>query len=212
MKVKFDLRPAEYIKRERKTRSFNLVRLLAILLMLGFIVTSAGYIAMAFIESQNLASDIEMLESEVRNLEDNQRLLMTEISRLKQQETQMARSLAIMRNEPPTLEAMNVLDTYMEPGMGFTRVTFTPAAASRNSKQSKPDELVQYTMTIDGSSASDEQNTELLNRLNSNPNFTSVTMPTSTRDQATKRVNFNLVLGLKSFGEFAIPSGEGGSL
>ena len=60
MKVRFDLRPAEFLERERKRHSFSAVRLLAVALLLSFVASSGFYIVMAFLETRMLQSDIPM--------------------------------------------------------------------------------------------------------------------------------------------------------
>ena len=118
MRVQFDLRPAEYLERERKRHSFSFVRLLTVLLLLAFFASSGFYIVMAFIETQDLQSRIEVLEGEIADLESSKTALLAEIARLKEREEQFKKTLEIMQSEPPTLEVLNALETHMERGMG----------------------------------------------------------------------------------------------
>ena len=124
MKVRFDLRPAEFLERERKRHSFNIVRLLAVALLLSFVASSGFYIVMAFLETRVLQSDIEILEGEVADLEASQAALLGEIARLKSREEQFKKTLEIMQSESPTLEILNALETHMEPGMRVNTVRF----------------------------------------------------------------------------------------
>ena len=54
MKVQFDLRPSGMLERERKQRSFNPTRTVAILLMLAFFLTSGGFEAAFGLAVRNL--------------------------------------------------------------------------------------------------------------------------------------------------------------
>lgn len=128
MKVRFDLRPAEFLERERKRHSFNIVRLLAVALLLSFVASSGFYIVMAFLETRVLQSDIEILEGEVADLEASQAALLGEIARLKSREEQFKKTLEIMQSESPTLEILNALETHMEPGMRVNTVRFASSA------------------------------------------------------------------------------------
>ena len=95
MRVQFDLRPAEYLERERKRHSFNFVRLLAVLLLLAFFASSGYYIVLAFLETQDLQSQIEITEGEIADLEVSRTALTAEIARLKEQEGQFRKTLEI---------------------------------------------------------------------------------------------------------------------
>ena len=103
MRVQFDLRPAEYLERERKRHSFSFVRLLTVLLLLAFFASSGFYIFMAFIETQDLQSRIEVLEGEIADLESSKTALLAEIARLKEREEQFKKTLEIMQSEQISL-------------------------------------------------------------------------------------------------------------
>lgn len=215
MRVQFDLTPEEYYARERKRHSFNPLRLIMSLLFVAFLATTIGYIAYAFMEMQGLQSEIEMKEDEVASLEASQTGLNTEIARLKAKEEQFVKTLEIMRNEPPTLEVMNALETHLSPGMGLTNVRFVPAAAKTtarsNRAQKNVSELVTYTATVEATSATEDQIVALTDGLSGSGVFSGVSMPSSTKDDETKRVNFNLTLDVLPFGKInSAPGGEAG--
>lgn len=201
MKVKFDLRPAEYLERERKRHSFNPLRLLASLLLLAFLICCGGYIAMAFLETRALSDEIEGLEGRVADLETNQTALTAEINRLKAREAQFVKTLAIMQSEPSTLEVLNSFETCMEPGMKIDSIRFTPVT-TRGSSQ------VSYTAAVDATAANEEQIILLTDGLSSSGLFEDggVTMPSTRRDEKTGRVAFNLSLKLRPIGQAAPPA------
>ena len=148
MKAQFDLRPAEYLERERKRHSFNFVRLLAVVLLLAFFTSSGYYVVMAFLETQDLQSQIEIAEGEIADLETSQKALIAEIARLKEQEEQFRKTLEIMQSEPPTLEVLNALEAHMERGVGANSVRFTPSVGENKT--------VFYTCLLYTSDAADE--------------------------------------------------------
>jgi len=199
MRVHFDLRPAEYLERERKRHSFNFVRLVTVLLLLAFFASSGFYIVMAFVETQDLQSRIEVLEGEIADLESSKTALLTEIARLKEREEQFKKTLEIMQSEPPTLEVLNALETHMERGMGVNTVRFVPNA--------REDKTVFYVVTVDASAAAEEQIIALTDGLSSSGLFSAVSMPSTKKDEKTGRVSFTLTLIARPFGQ---GSSEGG--
>ena len=198
MRVQFDLRPAEYLERERKRHSFNFVRLVTVLLLLAFFASSGFYIVMAFIETQDLQSRIEVLEGEIADLESSKTALLAEIARLKEREEQFKKTLEIMQSEPPTLEVLNALETHMERGMGVNSVRFVPNA--------REDKTVFYVVTVDASAAAEEQIIALTDGLSSSGLFSAVSMPSTKKDEKTGRVSFTLTLVARPFGQ-GVPEG-----
>jgi len=198
MRVQFDLRPAEYLERERKRHSFSFVRLLTVLLLLAFFASSGFYIVMAFIETQDLQSRIEVLEGEIADLESSKTALLAEIARLKEREEQFKKTLEIMQSEPPTLEVLNALETHMERGMGVNSVRFVPNA--------REDKTVFYVVTVDASAAAEEQIIALTDGLSSSGLFSAVSMPSTKKDEKTGRVSFTLTLVARPFGQ-GVPEG-----
>mgnify|MGYP000996906828 FL=1 len=198
MRVQFDLRPAEYLERERKRHSFSFVRLLTVLLLLAFFASSGFYIVMAFIETQDLQSRIEVLEGGIADLESSKTALLAEIARLKEREEQFKKTLEIMQSEPPTLEVLNALETHMERGMGVNSVRFVPNA--------REDKTVFYVVTVDASAAAEEQIIALTDGLSSSGLFSAVSMPSTKKDEKTGRVSFTLTLVARPFGQ-GVPEG-----
>ncbi|NLL37120.1 MAG: hypothetical protein GX256_06325 [Fretibacterium sp.] len=194
MRVRFDLRPAEFVERERKQRSFNPVRLLAVLLLLFFLLSTGFYVTSAIFETRALRSEIELCLDEVSGLEASQAALLAEIARLKKQEAQFAKTLEIMQSEPPTLEVLNAIETHMDYGMGVNSIRFSQASGT---------DSVSYTATVDATAVSEEQIISLTNGLGGDALFFSVTMPSSKRDEKTGRVSFALSLVLRPFGQAA---------
>lgn len=200
MKVRFDLRPAEFLERERKRHSFNIVRLLAVALLLSFVASSGFYIVMAFLETRVLQSDIEILEGEVADLEASQAALLGEIARLKSREEQFKKTLEIMQSESPTLEILNALETHMEPGMRVNTVRFASSAGQ--------DQTVFYTATVDATAMTEEQIIALTDGLSGSGLFSAVTMPSTQKDEQTGRVSFALTLVARPFGQAVAEGGR----
>ena len=198
MKVQFDLRPAEYLERERKRHSFNFVRLLAVLLLLVFFASSGYYIVSAFLETQALQSQIEVAEGEIADLQTSQTDLTAEIARLKEQEGQFRKTLKIMQSESPTLEVLNALEAHMERGVGASSVRFVPDAGE--------DKTVFYTVVVDASAATEDQIIALTDGLSGSGLFSTVTMPSTKKDEKTGRVSFTLTLVARPFGQ-GVPEG-----
>ena len=148
---------------------------------------------MAFIETQDLQSRIEVLEGEIADLESSKTALLAEIARLKEREEQFKKTLEIMQSEPPTLEVLNALETHMERGMGVNSVRFVPNA--------REDKTVFYVVTVDASAAAEEQIIALTDGLSSSGLFSAVSMPSTKKDEKTGRVSFTLTLIARPFGQ-----------
>ena len=200
MKVRFDLRPAEYLERERKRHSFSLVRLVATLLLLAFVASNGFYIVKALFATLALQSDIEMLREEIADLELNQTALTAEIIRLKAREEQFKKTLTIMQSEPPTLEVLNALETHMERGMGLNTVRFTPSGDKDNT--------IFYMATVEATATTEEQIIALTDGLSGSGLFSAVIMPSSKKDEQTGRVSFTLTLVARPFGQGPAEGGQ----
>ncbi len=198
MRVQFDLRPVSLLEKERKKRGFNVVRLLAMILLLVFLAGSIFYIATVSIKVMGLQGEIEMKESEVTSLESGQRALEAEIKRLKAEEKVYADTLKIMQDDLPTLEVLNALEANMAPGMAANTLRFTPPRVAGGSN----------TAVLDATAAAEDQIIELTNGLSSSGVFSGVTMPTSKRDDKTGRVAFTLNLDLRPIGQIKSSSAK----
>ncbi len=197
MKVQFDLRPIEFIVKEQKQRSFNLVRLIAVLLLLLFVGFSSYYITVTFLEAQELSADIENLNAEISDMETSKVKLAKEIARLKEREVQVVKALEIMQTEPPTLEVLNALETNMEYGMGINNISFSQGGNAS------------YEARMEGTAITEEQIVALTDGLVSSGLFSSVVMPNSRRDEKTGIVTFNLALRILPLGK-AVAKEQGG--
>ena len=153
---------------------------------------------MAFIETQDLQSQIEIAEGEIADLETSQTALTAEIARLKEREEQFRKTLGIMQSEPPTLEVLNALEAHMERGVGANSVRFVPNA--------REDKTVFYTVAVDASAATEEQIISLTDGLSGSGLFSTVTMPSTKKDEKTGRVSFSLTLVARPFGQ-GVPEG-----
>ena len=201
MRLQFDLRPAEYLEIERKRTSFNPIRLLAILLLFAFLAICGAYIAFAFMEVQTLSDEIEERQTMVDALEAQQRSLTAEINRLKNRETEFTKTLRIMQNEPATLEVLNAIETHLHQGMGLNSIRFVPVTT-------RGSDSVSYNATVEATALTEEQIIAMTDGLSGSGVFSGVTMPSSQRDEAAGRVNFNLLLNVRPLGEIS-PASEG---
>ena len=200
MRVQFDLRPAEYLERERKRHSFSIARILAVLLLFAFLFSSIFYIAKAFFETQVLQSENEILEGELADLDVNQMALTAEIGRLRAREEQFRKTLGIMQNEPTTLEVLNALETHMAQGMGVNLIRFA-AVLDRDKK-------ISCTVTVEATALTEEQIIALTDGLSGSGLFSSVTMPSTKKDESTGRVSFSLALDARPFGQGVSEGGQ----
>ncbi len=201
MRVQFDLRPVSLLERERKQRSFNITRLLAMLLFLIFLGSSSFYVVTMTLKVISLKEEIDIKEGEVSGLEGSKQALEAEIRRLKDKEKVFADTLKIMQDDLPTLEVLNALEVNMIYGMAVNSLKFNPgrAAGAANSA------------VLDATAATEEQIIEFTNGLTSSGVFSGVAMPTSKRDEKTGRVSFALNLELRPIGQINPSSGrEGG--
>ena len=95
-------------------------------------------------------------------------------------------TLKIMQDDLPTLEVLNALETYMEPGMGLNslRCTGSPNMAVVIATAAAEDQIINFTNGLSGCGV-----------------FSAVAMPVSTRDERTGRVTFTLNLSVLPIGQ-----------
>jgi cell division protein FtsL len=183
MRVQFDLRPASLLEKERKRTSFNVIRILAFVLLAVFLLTTGGYIGWMTTQMINLQSNIDDLLGNVENMEGERMALAAEINRLREQERTYANTLKIMQDDLPTLEVLNAFEENMAYGLGLNAFRFTNPAQGGG------------TMAVlDATAATEEQITLLSDKLKECGVFSDVNMPTSRRDERTGRVSFTMNL------------------
>ena len=193
MRVQFDLRPESVMEKERKKSSFNPMRLIATLLMMIFFGASGYYIATMTLKMLDLKDLIEYKQDEVATLETQRTQLEAEIRRLRDRENVFTSTLKIMQDDLPTLEVLNALETYLEPGMGLNSLRFTSAATGN-------------TAVLIATAAAEEQIILFTDGLGRCGVFSEVRMPTSTRDERTGRVTFTLNLSVLPIGQIRASS------
>ncbi|MDR2179896.1 MAG: hypothetical protein LBP21_06285 [Synergistaceae bacterium] len=189
MRVQFDLRPATLLEKERKRTSFNLMRTLAIILLLLFFPSTMGYIGWMAWNILSMRGDVEDKRNEVENMEGEKTALEGEIRRLQAQEAMYASTLKIMQDDLPTLEVLNAFEKHMVRRMGLNTLRFgntTPTGT---------------TVTVDATAATEEQIINLYAGLMSSGVFASGSMSNSKRDDKTGRVSFTLNLTALPIGQ-----------
>ena len=195
MKVQFDLRPAGMLERERKQKSFNLTRTVALLLMLTFFLTSGGYIVIMTLERFTLQEEVDFKEDTVAGLETEKIALNKQVSELKAREKVFADTLKIMNEDLPTLEVLNALEANMDDyGIGFNTLKFVIGRTNRNVKE--PD-----VVEVTGIVASDKQIIDFSDRLRESGVFNDVLLPVTTLNENTGMISFTLRMPIKTIGE-----------
>ena len=179
----FDLRPAEFVERERRRHMFSAVRLTSILLALLLVLSCGGYIALALRELHVLSSKNMKRQEEVAALEARQTALTADISRLREREEKMTKALKAMGQELPVLEVMEALERLCGPEIHLTAVRFAHAAGE--------DEKEVGTVMMEGESSVPLP--ALMERLSGEPLFSGVEMLNSALDEAGSST-FSLLL------------------
>jgi cell division protein FtsB len=184
MRTRFDLRPADLIKKEGKKRSFNPVRLLVILVFLLFLGSTSFYLVNSTFEVLDLKSSVESKQSEVSRLEADRVALEAEITRLQQRERMFTDALKIMQEDLPTLEMFKALETYAEPGMRFFDLRYAAPQVMLNARADTEEQITLFRVELENSGV-----------------FSKVDMPTSKLDEKTRKVLFTLNLTLLPIGQ-----------
>ena len=186
MKVQFDLRPAGMLEKERKQKSFNLTRTVAILLMLAFFATSGGYIVMMTLQRFMLQETVDFKESQVSGLEVENNALRRQVNELQASERVFAETLKIMQEDLPTLEVLNALEVNMDDfGIGFNTLRFVAG----------------NTVEVTGTVASDRQIIDFSERLRESGVFRDVFLPVTTRSEQTGMISFTLRMPVLPIGQ-----------
>ena len=199
MKTQFDLRPAGMLEKERKQKSFNLTRIVAILLMGAFFVTSVGYIVLMAWQSFALQEAVIDKEALVNGLEAEKSTLQRQVNDLRAREKVFTDTLQIMQDDLPSLEVLNALETNMDVyGIGFNSLRFVIGRGSGNNKA--PD-VVEVTGTV----ATDKQIIDFTDRLRSSGVFSDVFLPVTTRNERTGMISFTLRMPVFPIGQIKRP-------
>ncbi|MDR1979461.1 MAG: hypothetical protein LBQ42_12070 [Synergistaceae bacterium] len=193
MRVQFDLRPANLLEKERKRTSFNLTRVLAIILLLLFFTSSIAYIGVMTWNMLSMQADIEDKRNEVESMEGEKMALDAEIQRLRAQEAVYANTLKIMQDDLPTLEVLNAFEEHMDYGMGLNSLRFGNPVAGGT------------PVAVDATAATEEQIIRLYDGLMSSGVFSAGAMSNSRRDDRTGRVSFTLNLTALPIGQIKSP-------
>jgi len=195
MKVQFDLRPALMLEKERKQKSFNLTRILAIILVGAFFFSSIGYIALMFMERVNLQNEVLERQNIVANLGRDNNNLQRQVNDLKAREKVFADTLKIMQDDLPTVEVLNALESEMDNyGIGFNSLKFVIGRVTRGVKA--PD-IVEVAGTV----ASDKQIIDFSDRLRGTGVFSDVLLPATNRNERTNMISFTLRMPILPIGE-----------
>ena len=181
----FDLRPAEFIERERRRHVFSFVRLASALLALAFVLSCGGYIALALRELHSLSSKIMQQREEVAELEARQTALTSDISRLKEREERLARVLKGMERELPVLEVMDALERLSGPEIRLAAVRFVHSGSE--------DEGGGCVVTAEGGSSAPIH--DLAERLGSEPIFNGVELLDTAQEDGTTTFKLQLTTG-----------------
>lgn len=186
MRVQFDLRPAGMVEKERKKSSFNLTRLVAMILMMAFFITSIGYIVVMTMALIDMRDQVDMRETEIAGLNLERAALAGQVTSLQARETVFVNTLAIMNDDLPTIEVLAALETHMdEYGIGFETLRF---AAGR-------------TVEVTGLAATDRQIIDFSERLRFSGVFSDVALPVTSLNAATGMISFTLRMVYLPIGE-----------
>ncbi|GHV36552.1 hypothetical protein FACS1894187_11330 [Synergistales bacterium] len=195
MIVKFDLRPAELIKKEVKRTSFNFMGFIMALLIIVFVGSSGFYLATMTMKLLSLRDEVDFLNNQVEDLELDKRALEAEIGRLRGREKTFADTLKIMQDEMPTIEVLGAIENNIPYGMGLTRLQFTQQASTPSA-------------VMNATAATTDQLVGFREGLMSSGVFSNTSMPTSQYNESTKRVSFTLNLPVYSIGQIGQNSSE----
>jgi len=193
MRVQFDLRPIDMVEKERKKTGFNLTRLVAILLILAFFISTIGYIGRTMLNIFTLRDEIETSERAVAALRAETTVLRGEVNNLVAREGVYANALRIMNEDLPTIEVLRALELDMDDyGIGLTTLRFITAATGNS-------------VEVTGQVASDRQIIEFSERLRFAGVFSSVRLVSTSLNENTGMVSFTLQMPVYPIGEIGTP-------
>ena len=196
MRIQFDLRPSGMLEKERKQKSFNLTRIVAMLLMLAFFSTSGFYIVTMILERLTLKAEVEERETMIAGLETEKLMLERRVNGLRAREKVFAETLRIMNDDLPTIEVLNALESNMDDyGIGLETMRFVLGRAARGGGM-EPN-LVEVTGLV----ASDKQIIDFSDRLRASGVFNYVTLPATSLNERTGMISFTLRMPVKPIGE-----------
>jgi len=200
MRVQFDLRPIEMVEKERKKTGFNFVRVLAILLMMTFFVSTISYLVIMGFASFGLRERIDEVRNTVNSVQAQNANLQGQINLHRAQEAVYVNALAIMNDDLPTIEVLGALETFMDPfGLGFSTLSFQVVGGA-------------VIVNVVGEAASDRQIIEYSERLRLSGVFSQVNVVSTALIEATGMISFTMRMPVRSIGEITSLRAAGGNL
>ena len=186
--ARFDLRPPEYVSRERRRRSFNPLRLAALVSISAFLAANAWHTAAALLTIRSLDAALRERRQMIGALEQRRGPLLEEISRLRERTGRLMERTEFLEEETPVLEALMEIERRVEPGTWLTGVRIFPLEGS---------DVRAYGASVEGSSDSEEELIALSDGLRDSAVFTSVTLPVARKEEGSgRRVVFEMSLVL----------------
>ncbi|MCL2009909.1 MAG: hypothetical protein FWG71_05110 [Synergistaceae bacterium] len=199
MKVRFDLRPAGLIEKERQKKKFNFMKVIAVFLMGMFFLASGGYIVVMTLNLLMLRDEVQTRENLVSGLDMERANLNRQVTELRAQERVFIETLRIMNEDMPTIEVLNALESNMDIyGIGFNTLKFTQGREARGVKE--PD-MVELTGLV----ASDKQIVDYSDRLRTSGVFNDVRLPVTTLNERTGMISYTLQMPVKEIGDINKP-------
>ncbi len=179
-----DLRPAEYVEREKRRYSFNANRLIFWGLLSSFLLLSIATIFFAITRINYLRLEIDYMRSNVNDL-TRRRIELTEANaKLERQKNKTEKILEFLKTDIPVLEIMNALEANSGTGVKFDTATYSRVLTGG------------FSVVIDGKAADDKSILQMTEGLKQNGMFKSVMLPVSQKAQ-TQQIIFKLVLTVR---------------
>jgi len=196
MKVQFDLRPIGMLEKERKQKSFNLTRTIAVLLMAAFFATSIGYLVVMTFQRLALQDTVFENDSIVSSLEAEKTVLQRQVTELRAREKVFSDTLNIMQDDLPTIEVLNALESNIdEYGIGLDTLRFVVGNAAG----------ITNVVEVTGLAATDKQIIDYSDRLRASGVFTDVLLPVTTLNESTGLISFTLRMPYLPIGQIQRP-------
>lgn len=186
-KQKLDLRPSAYVELERRRYSFNPNRLLLWVLLVAFVMLSAGTISFTWMRIAELDAQLEGKREANSELLAQRAELAKGNADLEAQQRRTQLVLDFLKKDMPVLEIMNALEAHFAAGVKFDEATFSRLGTGG------------VTVTIDGKAVDEKAILSMTEGLKQSGMFSEVRLPVSLRAM-TGQVIFKLILTIKDVG------------
>lgn len=146
MRIKFDLRPEQYVATVKEP--LNIGRIVALVLITASLFASAATFSYGLVLSRALRSERVMLQQRAETMQLQNMKLGKELTRLRKEEETYRKALALIEKEIPSLEFMGVLEKALPPGVWLGEMSVSGSGVTLSGTAYSENDVVSFARAM----------------------------------------------------------------